>query len=273
MKIALAIFMFACVLNSESVLSAGCSLHSLSSDDSSIRLVNFPGNKVFSDHFHEVTAKIAYEFELDDEGGFDHRIFLGMIDDTQSPNAYATNSFNRDGMRFAVLFGQTLLEHLAILTPDGNLNTIKIEAVLAHEFAHIFQYQAAEIATTSGYPELADKLLEAPTVKLELMADMLTGWYLAEKYRVYDSSTHSFSYPASNEVLAESKNLRRVLLQFYSIGDFNFNDPDHHGTPSERLDAVMNGVQLKLDQRVDDPNIAFAAAYETYIGSFPKSAG
>ena len=270
MKTTLVIFLWIALLNSNLSQAAGCSLHSFSSDDSQYRIVDFPGNEKFSAHFHQITGAIAAEFELDDESGFDHRIFLGMIDDAGSPNAYATNSFDLNGIRYAVLFGQNLLAHLAIPTQTGSLNTIKIEAVLAHEFAHIFQYQAADIAANSGYSTLAARLLQAPTIQLELMADMLTGWYLAERYRVYDNSTNSSSYPASNDVLVESDNLDRVLHQFYSIGDFNFNDPDHHGTPEQRLEAVISGLKLKLDKRIDDPNIAFATTYEKYIGSFPQ---
>jgi hypothetical protein len=231
MKTTLAIFLWIAIILSNPARAAGCSLHSFSSDDSQFRLIGFLGNEKFSAHFHQITRKIAAEFELDDENGFDNRMFLGVIDDVDSPNAYATNSFDLDGIHYAVFFGQNLLRHLAIPTPQGSLNTIKIEAVLAHEFAHVFQCQAADVAANSGYSKLAAEILQAPTIKLELMADMLTGWYLAQRYRVYDNSTNSFSYPASNEVRLESENLDRVLRQFYSIGDFNFNDPDQHGTP------------------------------------------
>jgi hypothetical protein len=146
MKTTLVIFLWIAVLNSSLSQAAGCSLHSFSPNDSQFRIVDFPGNEKFSAHFHQITGEIASEFELDDESGFDHRIFLGVIDDAVSPNAYATNSFNLDGMRYAVLFSQNLLEHLAIPTQTGSLNIIKIAAVLAHEFAHIFQYQTADIA-------------------------------------------------------------------------------------------------------------------------------
>jgi hypothetical protein len=52
----------------------------------------------------------------------------------------------------------------------------------------------------------------------------MAGWYTAN------------NGPAG---VAESQ----ALISFYRKGDFGFNDPDHHGTPEERLRAVQAGVK------------------------------
>jgi len=36
-----------------------------------------------------------------------------------------------------------------------------------------------------------------------------------------------------------------VLEEFFTRGDFEYNNPTHHGTPLERMGAVLAGVVLK----------------------------
>jgi len=130
-----------------------------------------------------------------------------IYDDRGSANAFATKEIHdseyRDG---AVMFGTKLIASEPEQTGFANYT---IAAIMAHEFAHIVQFKNGSTLSTS---------------QKELQADYLAGWYTAN---------HG---PAG---IAESQ----ALISFYRKGDYGFNDPDHHGTPEERLRAVQAGVK------------------------------
>ena len=85
-----------------------------------------------------------------------------------------------------------------------------VSAILAHEFAHAMQ--AKRNCTLKGK-------------WLELHADLMAGWYAAQK----------------NQALHQND-----MIAFFSLsdkGDRSFGSPDHHGTPEERGTAFMLGYQ------------------------------
>ncbi len=87
-----------------------------------------------------------------------------------------------------------------------------ISVIMMHEFAHIGQF-------TMG--------VKGPIKKMELQADMMAGWYISQRI------DHSVDDP-----------INHGANQLYQLGDFNFNDPNHHGTPQERIDAFWYGYRL-----------------------------
>jgi hypothetical protein len=139
---------------------------------------------------------------------------LYAYDDQNTPNAYASpicNSLNCDG---SVKLGKTLLLD-EIVTSNGY---ISVQGIMAHEYAHIVQFQQKS-KLTGKYAEL--------------QADFLSGWYLGKsKY-------------------LKLENLEPFANSLYEKGDFYFWSVQHHGTPEERASTMIAGfkfAELTLDQ-------------------------
>ena len=152
---------------------------------------------------------------------FGERPGFGFIDDSGSPNAYATDETMVAGTWGTVLMGRTLFEDLLRRFDDSG---IAILAVLAHEFGHIAQFRRRIFDTLIG---------GSPTRKrAELHADFLAGYFLGLR-----------------KLQNESLRLRTAGLALYRIGDYAFNDKDHHGTPDERVAAAEAGFKFAADRR------------------------
>jgi len=129
--------------------------------------------------------------------------------DNGSPNAFATSEvINALGPDGTVTFGLELMGRE--IQRDGGIG-FSIPVIMAHEFAHILQFKRG---------------VRLPTKRMELQADFLAGWYLAKRQAL------SFY------------NVRPVLESFFQMGDYEFNSPNHHGTPHQRLMALQTGYQL-----------------------------
>jgi hypothetical protein len=122
----------------------------------------------------------------------------------QSPNAMATPEVaNQFGPDGTILFGQNLLLQQLSTDPSG----ATVVAIMAHEFGHLAQFREA---------------FREAGKRPELHADFMAGWYL----RIRGRSWANFS---------------SALRVFYELGDYEFNSPQHHGTPQERLAAAQAG--------------------------------
>ncbi|MEO7993735.1 MAG: hypothetical protein ABI743_04990, partial [bacterium] len=160
---------------------------------------------VLDDRYIQEAVKIRSLFGVSPE--------IWFYDDSDGDNAFATDGqldqdpANPDG---AVFFGVNLLQHQAN-DASANGTDWAVPAILAHEFTHIAQ--SANGVTIDGRLR-------------ELHADFVAGWYIAQR-RQQD-------YGATNPITS--------LKHFFAIGDYEFSDPDHHGTPHERLDAVAAGM-------------------------------
>lgn len=86
--------------------------------------------------------------------------------------------------------------------------SLAVAGIMAHEFTHI--YQCAVGGTLTGS-------------KMELQADYMAGWYMRHEKSVYGLDISGFA--------------RSV----WEKGDYNFRDPQHHGTPSQRVAAMTAG--------------------------------
>lgn len=128
---------------------------------------------------------------------------LLIIDDLQSPNAFAYRGVTDPGFYGTIYLGINLLRDELFSMDKGNLAVV---GIMAHEFAHILQWR--------NQSRLFGKYRE-------LHADFLAGYYLGVK-----------NYIPYRDLCAFASSL-------FTKGDYNFWNPDHHGTPQERVD-VMN---------------------------------
>jgi hypothetical protein len=114
----------------------------------------------------------------------------------------------------AIAFGISLLDK-EVRAAGGYQNVLSVPAIMAHEFAHLLQYRN-------------DSALVG--VQFELQADYLAGWYMGRRAKLVASG-------GSDRVL------HSVMKTFYDKGDYDFNDPQHHGTPEERMTAISEGFK------------------------------
>jgi hypothetical protein len=105
-----------------------------------------------------------------------------------------------------IWLGLNLLERIR-----GQFGDEAAAGIVAHEMAHQFQY--------FHFIELIIGL----TKWMELEADAFAGYYMAYKEGLTEPQVIGFV-----EAIA-------------STGDYNFNDPTHHGTPHERRYAAVTG--------------------------------
>ena len=112
----------------------------------------------------------------------------------------------------SILFGTSMAQKL--LSQFGN--TIPLWQVMAHEWGHQIQFA------------LGDNWLNSSTVApKELEADMFSGFYLL--------------------LAKNSSNLSSSIANAFALGDWEFNNPSHHGTPNQRGAAVVAGGRVALE--------------------------
>ncbi|HKQ03981.1 MAG TPA: hypothetical protein VJ464_02535 [Blastocatellia bacterium] len=161
---------------------------------------------------------------LNQEGNLIYSVFgvnpnMFLFDDGEAPNAFASPTSTLNGYTGTVYLGTGLLRtELWSMNKGG----FAVAGVMAHEFAHILQ-----IAMQSRLP---GKLRE-------LHADFMAGYYLARK-----------SYIAPT-------NIRAFAQSLFEKGDYDFWSPSHHGTPQERVGAMLAGYR--------SGNLAVRDAYYT----------
>lgn len=170
---------------------------------------------------------------------FSERPGFGFVDDSGAPNAYATNQTLVPRTWGTVCFGRSLFKDLMDRYADKGL---AVMAVAAHEFGHIAQFR-------SGVDR--QLLRDQPTVKrVELHADFLSGYFLGVRKR----QQPSISVWAAGHTL-------------YQIGDYEFHDPNHHGTPDQRVAAAEAGFRLGHDERAEYGH-AFSRGVEYVLANF-----
>ena len=157
--------------------------------------------------------KMLYYHKIKMENLFGVQTQMYIYDDRQAPNALAVRcqhfSKCKDG---TILFGYNMLLKQLWMS---NYKEYAVVGVMAHEFAHILQYSRNN---------------DLPTKLKELHADYLAGYYLGKE---------GLSI-AQVEVFARS---------LFELGDYNFWHPDHHGTPQERVQAMVAGFMTGKHNR------------------------
>ena len=123
-----------------------------------------------------------------------------------SENAFfmPTNQCSSPGCVGIIAVGRNLL--IDRLQKKHGIEIIK--ALMAHEYGHALQ---SKLGWSGG------------SKWKELHADFMAGFYMAQKTYITEDLLNSF------------------IQEFYSIGDYGFYDPSHHGTPIERGCAFREG--------------------------------
>ena len=147
---------------------------------------------------------------------------FAFLDDSQSPNAFATpeNLIDWERGTGSVIFGVRLMtEEIAA---DRQTWGSALSLIMAHEWAHIKQFMSVG--------QMGNPLAE-------LHADFLAGWWLGG----FNLMTNGYGI-----------NPNSAARSVFDKGDFGFNDPGHHGTPQQRVTAMVAGYQLSVSQ---NPNV------------------
>ncbi|WP_426279258.1 metalloprotease [Chryseobacterium sp. S-02] len=144
------------------------------------------------------------------------------LHETGSPNAFATTQITNtafpDG---SILLGLNLITSECQSSPSNTCSAIPI--ILAHEFGHILDFKNS-LGLSGKYKEL--------------FADFIAGSYLFHR-------SNTIGYLDYNE----------VARSFFTKGDYNFNHPDFHGTPEERLAALTSGYNLSQQYYISGQNL------------------
>lgn len=142
---------------------------------------------------------------------------FAFFDDGENENAFAARETLLGNGPGTVLMGMKLFGKLMARTNDGGITVI---AVCAHEFGHIHQMYA-------GYEEPLNRLDTKTNRPHELHADFLAGYYLALR-----KAEHG------------QLDLREVGGILHSLGDTDHTSRQHHGTPDERVGALVAGFKF-----------------------------
>ncbi|MFD2963705.1 MULTISPECIES: hypothetical protein [Olivibacter] len=157
-----------------------------------------------------------------------------FYDDSEGRNAKATDEVtNQRGPDGTVIFGRRLFNREFVRSSGGT--TIPI--IIAHEYAHIvdFKYGVLEHASQK---------------KKEIFSDVFAGMYMYVR-----------------GMKGWATDLSAVQQCFEEMGDTDFGNEEHHGTPEERTRAVFYGYNLMLQNHSQgvfvDLNMAikFASSY------------
>ena len=139
---------------------------------------------------------------------------------------FSFNAFAFSGPEFGIpdkiVMGDGILEGYRVV----GLADVAPQGVYAHEFAHHIQFENnyfADPIPGSATPNQAER-----TRYTELMADAMAAYYLTHKRGA-----------AMNQ-----KRVEQFLQVFFQIGDCAFLDPNHHGTPLQRMAAARFGFKL-----------------------------
>jgi hypothetical protein len=128
------------------------------------------------------------------------------------PNAYASLSISNanypDG---TVVLGLKMIQDQCSQSRSGTC--IAMAVVMAHEFAHILDFKNRFVQQKGKMPEL--------------FADYMAGVYLHTREL-------TFSYT----------DIAEAAQSIFDKGDYAFNNPQHHGTPQERMNALLGGYNF-----------------------------
>ena len=159
---------------------------------------------------------------------------FAYYDDHDGMNAFASSAVRMHKADGTVLFGGRLLKRLM----SGNDHPdVAVTAICAHEYGHILQFKRGLI------PRL--RAGQSTVKRAELHADFLAGYYAGRR------KLEKRDYPAA--VFAATQ---------HAFGDNQVNHPSHHGTPTERAAAIVEGFKAGYEQgRPLDDAIAAGMTY------------
>lgn len=184
------------------------------------------GFDVYSNHNDEYINKVFDWSNQRLEFIFSLEVKYGYYDDGNHPNAFALSidDSEYDGQAY---IGFNFLEDLIDYSYNDYFST---SFVMAHEYGHIMQFKGEYFYEKVKYSEL--------------QADFIAGIALV----------HLAQNPANPKSYDEFLKVGKDF--FYSIGDTDFNNTEHHGTPKERRKAYLAGVHYaeKYNNENTSPN-------------------
>ncbi len=134
------------------------------------------------------------------------------IQEDGSPNAFASSTVSNNSLPDGtVVLGLKLTNQECSSSQSGTC--VAMAVVMAHEFAHILDFKNRFV---SGQPKMK-----------ELFADYMAGVYLHTR-----ELTYTFT------------DIREAANSIFTKGDTDFNSPQHHGTPQERMNALLAGYEF-----------------------------
>jgi len=130
-----------------------------------------------------------------------------------SKNAFATDGRLTRAPDGTILFGRDLLFEILGTSeaPDAVFS-----GICAHEYAHIWQFKN-RLDMNRG---------QSNSKRGELHADFLAGYFAGVR------KLENPDFPAAVIAVAHG-----------TFGDYDFNHPQHHGTPVERSEAIVQGFK------------------------------
>ncbi|MEM8814483.1 MAG: hypothetical protein AAGE85_01505 [Pseudomonadota bacterium] len=115
-------------------------------------------------------------------------------------------------------------------------SALPVAGVLAHEYGHQVQFQNGWM--TSNEPTAR---------RTELEADMWSGFYMA--------LAKAWTGPEINT----------YFQYLFSLGDFYFHDPNHHGTPNQRLAAGYVGFDVGYQVGTSGQPLSYVELHNIFI--------
>jgi len=154
---------------------------------------------------------------------------LFFFDDGSAPNCIQVDDPEPmtpilPGTRGSVVLGRSITRSLLDSPKLRYLRGAALTGVVAHEFAHAYQRVNGYFDRLYGVDPKFDGT--APVRVLELHADFLAGYYMGQQEAFTSRAFLDFS---------------EALL---ALGDIAFNNPTHHGTPTERAVCMYRGRNL-----------------------------
>jgi hypothetical protein len=158
------------------------------------------------------------------------------------------NCFNGIPANVYILYEPSAQMKNAYATPDGNIlfgyfmhyytiqayGELPVAGILAHEWGQRTQFTAG----WQDYNKVSYK---------ELEADAFSGFYMALAKQFAWSQIQSY------------------YANVYASGDYNFNSPQHHGTPNQRLQAAYLGVQTAVSAMQTNTRYSYNQLHGIFI--------
>ncbi|WP_135289696.1 hypothetical protein [Pseudomonas kairouanensis] len=163
---------------------------------------------------------------------------LGFINDATALNAFAVaQNLLPSSQNGTILLGWHLLNSEYQKSPA----TWEGAAILihAHEFGHIAQF---------------NYFGAMPVTLMELQADALAGCVMAHRFIMDSMSNMSLTYVQSmHRAQQKMGDFAHASNSVFSMGGYDFNDPNFHGTPQQRLLAFRFGFQMIAQSTAPQP--------------------
>jgi hypothetical protein len=137
-----------------------------------------------------------------------------------------------------ILYGRNLATFIVFNTLSG----YGVSGTLAHENAHQLQFR-------NGWMRPTDSTVRTT----ELEADAFSGLYMGLVKGFGDAT------------------LRAYFSTLASFGDYEFNSPSHHGTPTERVAAGLLGLVVADDAITHGTRLSWLQIHNFFIGTIGPS--